>query len=265
MTIDQRPLPLAGNTQTAAAPAGLSMRGWAQGLRNRPAFKGKVPNRLFTPDICLDLLERAVVLAVFAYFVYRMVSPLMTLVLADIAYPELLISAAASNIGAVLLVASEILGVALILSRRRSATVSSSPLDWALTFAAVNAPYLAILAPAAIGLPSQIGTVLMLTGMVIQIWAKAAMWRSFGIVPANHGVKVNGPYRFIRHPMYAGYTMTHIGFILGFPSLQNTLLYATAFAIQVARLLREERILNRDPSYRQYAERVRYRLLPLVF
>ena len=35
--------------------------------------------------------------------------------------------------------------------------------------------------------------------------------------------------------------------------------------IEVARLLREELILNQDPLYREYAARVRYRLLPGVF
>jgi protein-S-isoprenylcysteine O-methyltransferase Ste14 len=65
--------------------------------------------------------------------------------------------------------------------------------------------------------------------------------------------------------MYAGYTLTHIGFLLGFPSLQNALLYLTALLIDIARLVREERILNQDTHFRQYADRVTYRLLPLVF
>jgi protein-S-isoprenylcysteine O-methyltransferase Ste14 len=65
--------------------------------------------------------------------------------------------------------------------------------------------------------------------------------------------------------MYAGYTLTHIGFLLGFPSLQNSLLYFTVFLIEIARLVREELILNQDPLYREYASRVRYRLLPGVF
>jgi protein-S-isoprenylcysteine O-methyltransferase Ste14 len=65
--------------------------------------------------------------------------------------------------------------------------------------------------------------------------------------------------------MYAGYTLTHIGFLLGFPSLQNFLLYLSTFLIEVARLLREELVLNEDPLYRDYAARVRYRLFPRIF
>ena len=59
--------------------------------------------------------------------------------------------------------------------------------------------------------------------------------------------------------------MKHIGFLLGFPSVQNSILYLAALAIQVARLNREERILRQDPVYQEFASRVRYRLLPGLF
>src|SRR5260370_34994067 len=143
--------------------------------------------------------------------------------------------------------------------------VSTDPLDWALSLIAVNAPLLAAPAAASTFMPSQIATSLMLTGMIIQISAKVVLWRSYGLVPANPGIKTGGPYRFVRHPMYAGYSLTHIGFLLGFPSLHNSLLYLVAFLIEIARLIREERILSKDLLYRKYATRVRYRLLPGVF
>jgi protein-S-isoprenylcysteine O-methyltransferase Ste14 len=215
--------------------------------------------------LALDVIERCGVVALFAVFVWRMLSPLTTLIQADIAYPELLLRAADSNLGALLVVLSETLTVGLILARHRSSTVSSHPLDWALVLAASCAPYLAMPALAAGGLQSLIGTMLMLTGLTVQIWAKTALWRSFGVVPAIHRVKTGGPYGLIRHPMYTGYTLTHVGFIVGSPSLWNALLYTVTFAIQVARLLREEHFLTREPVYRDYAARVRYRLLPGLF
>jgi protein-S-isoprenylcysteine O-methyltransferase Ste14 len=105
----------------------------------------------------------------------------------------------------------------------------------------------------------------MLVGLYVQISAKVFLGRSFGLVAANRGIKVTGPYRIVRHPMYAGYTIIHVGFLLSFPSLWNLVLYSTQLAIQMARLLREELLLNQDQSYRDYAARVRYRLIPMIF
>ena len=49
----------------------------------------------------------------------------------------------------------------------------------------------------------------------------------------------------MRHPIYAGYTIIHVGFLLAFPSLWNLVLYSTELAIQMARVLREELLLVR--------------------
>jgi protein-S-isoprenylcysteine O-methyltransferase Ste14 len=215
--------------------------------------------------LVLDVIERAVVLIIFLYFANRMLPQLARLISIEIAYPELFWLAASKNLDATLLVISESLGVFLILTRRSATAVSTHPLDWALSLIAVNAPLLAAPAAASTLVPTQIATALMFAGMIVQISAKTALWRSYGLIPANRGVKTRGPYRFVRHPMYVGYTLTHIGFLLGFPSLQNFLLYLITFLIEVARLLREERILNRDSVYREYATRVRYRLIPGVF
>ena len=58
--------------------------------------------------------------------------------------------------------------------------------------------------------------------------AKLVLGRAFGIVAANRGVKVLGPYCLVRPPMYAGYTLTQFGFLLAMPSRLNALFYATA-------------------------------------
>jgi protein-S-isoprenylcysteine O-methyltransferase Ste14 len=232
------------------------------------ARAGSFLGRLFSlvsKDLVLDVIERTIVLILFLYFANRMLRPLAVLITAEIAYPELLWLAASKNLDAALLVISESLGVVLILTRRFATAVSTHPLDWSLSLIAVNAPFLAVPAAASTFIPPQIPTALMFAGMMLQISAKAALWRSYGLIPANRGVKTGGPYRFLRHPMYAGYTLTHIGFLLGFPSLQNFLLYFATFLVEVARLLREELLLNEDPNYHEYASRVRYRLLPGVF
>lgn len=230
-----------------------------------PPGRARALTALIPPDLALDLTERAAVIVLFLLFADRMLPRLVELIALQSAHPELIVAAAEMNIGALLLVVSEGLAVVLIAIRRRSGTLSSHPLDWALSFAAVNAPLLAVPASANPSIPSAAASALMFTGLLIQIFAKATLWRSFGIVPANRGVKTSGLYRFLRHPIYAGYTLTHIGFLLGFPSARNTVLYLAVLLIEVARLLREEALLGLDPVYRAYVAQVRYRLLPGIF
>jgi len=79
-------------------------------------------------------------------------------------------------------------------------------------------------------------------------------------------VIARGPYAFIRHPGYAG----AIVFTLGTPVLLNSIpalgLAAVTTAITVLRTFLEDRTLKQElPGYSQYAENVRYRLLPLVW
>ena len=105
----------------------------------------------------------------------------------------------------------------------------------------------------------------MMIGLSMQVSAKIILGRGFGIIPANRGVRVLGPYRIVRHPMYAGYTLTHIGFLLANPSLSNAVVYIIAFGLQLMRIGREERVLMQDLAYVSFASRVRYRILPFVF
>ena len=45
-------------------------------------------------------------------------------------------------------------------------------------------------------------------GLAVVIVGKMTLGRSFGVVPANRGVVVGGPYRLVRHPIYTGYLIT---------------------------------------------------------
>ena len=199
--------------------------------------------------LLLDLFERTLIVAMFAHFAWQMLS----------AYEE------RPNIGMLLVVISEVITIVMIVVRRFTTRLSQQPLDWLLAVAGCCTPLIAI--PAAERSPelAQIGAGIMLIGLCIQISAKVILFRSFGIVAANRGIQISGPYRFARHPMYAGYVVAHFGYLVGWPSTHNIFLYTLALIIQMARLLREEELLMNDPAYREYAGRVRYRLLPGVF
>ncbi|RDJ99354.1 isoprenylcysteine carboxyl methyltransferase [Paraburkholderia lacunae] len=114
-------------------------------------------------------------------------------------------------------------------------------------------------------IPEAAAVGLQIVGIVIQIWAKLTLRRSFGLLPANRGVVVSGPYRVLRHPMYVGYTIRNVGFLLPNFGLQNVIVFGLHFFVQICRIVREERVLSKDRSYREYMSCVRYRLIVGVF
>jgi protein-S-isoprenylcysteine O-methyltransferase Ste14 len=197
----------------------------------------------------LDIVERVLFAGIFSRFAVLTVQNLL----------------AAPNIETLLMLFSEVLPCALILCRKPSKAMSTRPFDWLVGFAGSITPLL--IKPAAVAplLSPAICVSAIIVGLSTQVCAKFVLGRSFGMVAANRGVKIAGPYRFIRHPMYAGYTITHIGLLLAMPSLLNAALYALALAFQVIRILREEAVLMQSQDYRDFATRVRYRLLPGIF
>ena len=212
------------------------------------APRSSLPSKAFQ-SIALDTFERVVVVVLFGRFVFKM------------------LHAPAGGVAFVvlLLLLSEILPVIFVLSRRRSEAVSRKFFDWVLGLSGATLPLLVTPTGPASLVPHSICALIMLIGLCLEISAKLSLGRSFGLIAANRGVKVIGPYRFVRHPMYAGYMISHIGFLLAFPSWWNATLYLAEFVIQVARLLREEHFLTQDREYRAYTARVRYRLVPAIF
>jgi protein-S-isoprenylcysteine O-methyltransferase Ste14 len=106
---------------------------------------------------------------------------------------------------------------------------------------------------------------MLFAGLLFELTAKIALGRSFGLVPANRGLVRRGPYRVVRHPIYAGYLVLQASFVLARFSPYNAALYALLLALVVARIVLEERVLARDPSWSDYASRTRYRLVPFVW
>ncbi|TPI08980.1 isoprenylcysteine carboxylmethyltransferase family protein [Mesorhizobium sp. B4-1-3] len=114
-------------------------------------------------------------------------------------------------------------------------------------------------------IPLYIAAPLQFLALWLVIWGKMSLGRSFAILPANRGVVTGGAYRFVRHPIYAGYLAGHILFLLSSFSVYNFTVYAIITLFQIHRILREERILALTQEYRDYLGRVRYRLCPGIF
>jgi protein-S-isoprenylcysteine O-methyltransferase Ste14 len=75
-----------------------------------------------------------------------------------------------------------------------------------------------------------------------------------------------GPYRFVRHPGYVGFTLQSLGTPLLLGSLWALIPGITAAALMVIRTSFEDRMLQTElPGYRDYARQVRFRLVPGVW
>ncbi len=170
-----------------------------------------------------------------------------------------------SRITLLLFAFTALLDMGLVVSTRIARERDWAPLSMVMTMFGTFYYVAFRLEPGTHLIPEVAAAGLQITGWVIQISAKLALRRSFGLLPANRGVVVRGPYRVVRHPMYIGYLITDVGFLLPNFGIQNVILIALHFGVQACRIIREERVLSKDRSYREYMSRVRYRLIVGVF
>lgn len=82
----------------------------------------------------------------------------------------------------------------------------------------------------------------------------------------GHVVCDTGPYRFVRHPGYAGNILPLFGIVLALGSIWALIPAAVALIITVIRTALEDQTLQEElPGYRDYARRVHYRLIPGIY
>ena len=164
-----------------------------------------------------------------------------------------------------LLLVSEGLTVALLLFARKAVLRDLSPVAIGATTLALSFFLFFEYTGTLRLIPEWAGAAIQLFGIAWQILSKVTLGRSFGVLPAARGLVTHGPYRVVRHPIYLGYLIAHVGFLLGNFSLQNVLVLGALYCAQIVRMLREEAVLGESGEYRDYAARVRWRLVPFVF
>ena len=82
----------------------------------------------------------------------------------------------------------------------------------------------------------------------------------------GHVVCDSGPYRFVRHPGYAGNIPPLLGIVLALGSVWTLIPVSVALIIAVIRTaLEDQTLLQELPGYRDYARRVHYRLMPGIY
>lgn len=164
-----------------------------------------------------------------------------------------------------LLLFSEALVVVLTIFRRRAHVVDRTVLAAIITAVSLVGPPLLRAGGADPLMPDLVTASLSLVGLAFVIAGKIVLGRSFGLIPANRGVVARGPYGWMRHPIYAGYLLTHVGFIAAHPTAWNIAVIAIADSALIFRALLEERVLTQDERYREYCAKVGWHLVPGVF
>ena len=115
-----------------------------------------------------------------------------------------------------------------------------------------------------------IGFIFIAFGYAFAAWALAENRFFSGVVriqtDRGHVVCDTGPYQFVRHPGYAGNILPLFGIVLALGTVWTLIPAIMAIIITLIRTVLEDQTLQEElRGYRDYAQRVRYRLIPWIY
>jgi protein-S-isoprenylcysteine O-methyltransferase Ste14 len=109
-----------------------------------------------------------------------------------------------------------------------------------------------------------LSSLLCAVGFGLAAWGFAHLNRSASIMPEARSLVTSGPYRYIRHPVYAFEAIGVAGMFLVFDPMLALMLYILQCLCQLQRMRYEEGVLTASfPAYAAYAARTP-RLIPGV-
>lgn len=107
-----------------------------------------------------------------------------------------------------------------------------------------------------------------IAGLLLLVSSRAAFrHQQFNVAaePGDGPLIRRGPYRVLRHPIYAGALLFLWSTILGHWSLLNASIGVIVLVVVVARIVAEESLLReRYPDYAEYARRTK-RIIPFLY
>jgi protein-S-isoprenylcysteine O-methyltransferase Ste14 len=116
--------------------------------------------------------------------------------------------------------------------------------------------------------PNHVAIALQVAAAGLMIWARLTLkWRSFHAAadPTAGGLVTTGPYRYIRHPIYAAVCLIGWAGVLTHLSAASLALGLVLLAGAFIRILCEEHLIVQVyPEYRSYAKAT-WRMVPYVF
>jgi protein-S-isoprenylcysteine O-methyltransferase Ste14 len=113
-----------------------------------------------------------------------------------------------------------------------------------------------------------LGLILFFAGVACRLWAIKTLGKYYSHIVrevAGHRIIASGPYRYIRHPAYAGMILANVGIIIFFFNLVTlTLFLLMLLPAIILRIMIEEKTLFNIDNYADYAKN-RSRLFPGIW
>ncbi|NQT21530.1 MAG: DUF1295 domain-containing protein [Planctomycetes bacterium] len=169
------------------------------------------------------------------------------------------------SVVALLLFCVNTLFAVLFVTRRHSKAISNDPKDWMITAATILLSFSLRVAQPAGEFARVASQGIQGAAVLLILISLVALGRSFGLIPANRGVKTHSLYSWVRHPLYSGEILFYFGFVLGNLSLLNAVIFTCIILGLSVRASSEERLLKKDQTYADYLKRVRFRFFPGIY
>jgi protein-S-isoprenylcysteine O-methyltransferase Ste14 len=161
-------------------------------------------------------------------------------------------------LGALLVCAFYLLIIWCYLRRGPATATARSVAARVAAVAATLAPFAFPLlhgAPAGVGRQS-VADGLLVAGTGWALWSLRCLGRNLSVFAQARELADGGPYRWIRHPLYAGEIVSSLGLALAAGTVAALALWLALCAMQGYRVLREEQLLLQAlPQYRSYRSR----------
>jgi protein-S-isoprenylcysteine O-methyltransferase Ste14 len=107
-----------------------------------------------------------------------------------------------------------------------------------------------------------VGVVLIAAGGIICLY-----WYVYWQCNFRGELLTDGLYRVVRHPFYTGFILFTLGLTIVLPIYETRLLSILTLAVMVVYIPREEEQLLKQykHEYREYMEKVKWRLVPYLY
>lgn len=110
--------------------------------------------------------------------------------------------------------------------------------------------------------------ILMLLGVILGLWAVFIMKFNVNVLPEikeDQKLFINGPYKYVRHPMYLAVLITTFAWVLNKSNWTSVVLWLILlFDLLIKINYEEERLIKHFPKYKDYKKKVKA-LIPFIW